>query len=56
MPKAKTEENSPKTNPLPSLGFKRPSMFGGSKFSVKQNYQGPKFNASQFRTQHKGGS
>lgn len=40
----------------PALGFRTPSFFRGSKFGGKQNLQGPKFNASQFRTQHKGGS
>jgi len=57
MPKAK-----PTSSPLvksklgPALGFGTPSFFRGSRFSGKPNFQGPKFNPSQFHTQHKGGS
>jgi len=49
MPKAKAI-------PPPTVPFKKPSIFGGSKFSIKQSYKTPKFNPTQFHTQHKGGS
>jgi hypothetical protein len=60
MPKAKTtsspltaKQQAPliKSKLEPALGFRTPSFFKG-----KPNFQGPKFNPSQFRTQHKGGS
>jgi len=38
----------------PSLGFRTPDFFKQSKFGAK-GQQG-KFNATQFKTQHKGGS
>jgi hypothetical protein len=57
MTKAKTSQApAPKVQPGPALGYKIPNFFRGSKFGGKANYAGPKFNASQFRTQHKGGS
>lgn len=41
----------------PALGFRTPSFFRASKFGGKQNLSGQvKFNPSQFKTQHKGGS
>jgi hypothetical protein len=39
----------------PALGFRTPSFYRGSRFGGKGNLRGAKFNASQFRTQHKGG-
>ena len=39
----------------PSLGFRTPDFFRGSKFG-KGNPKGGKFNSSQFHTQHKGGA
>jgi len=66
MPKAKKTPKAQKAAkqqaPLiksklgPALGFGTPSFFRGSRFSGKPNYQGGKFNPSQFHTQHKGGS
>jgi hypothetical protein len=39
----------------PTLGFRTSDFFRGSKFSGKNKAQ-MKFNPSQFKTQHKGGS
>lgn len=40
----------------PQLGFRTSDYFRASKFGGKVNTPGVKFNQSQFRTQHKGGS
>ncbi|MCX6706082.1 MAG: hypothetical protein AAB954_02575 [Patescibacteria group bacterium] len=57
MPKAKaTSTPLVKSKLEPALGFRTPSFFRGSRFSGKPNFQSPKFNPTQFHTQHKGGS
>ena len=40
----------------PALGYRTPDFVKQSKFSSKSNKFQGKFNPSQFRTQHKGGS
>jgi hypothetical protein len=40
----------------PALGFRTPDFFRASKFGGKGNKPASKFNASQFKTQHKGGA
>ncbi len=53
-----TQNNSfNKTKPASTLGFRTPSFFRASKFGGKQNLgTQAKFNPTQFKTQHKGGS
>jgi hypothetical protein len=44
-----------KSKLAPTLGFRTPDFFRGSKFGGKGNKPTFKFNSSQFKTQHKGG-
>jgi hypothetical protein len=45
-----------KSKSAPALGFRTPDFFRGSKFGGKGGKPQAKFNPSQFKTQHKGGS
>ncbi len=45
-----------KSKSASALGFRTPDFLRASKFGGKGNKPVLKFNASQFKTQHKGGS